>query len=147
MVSMAKAIGGIVVIVIIIAAIALAYGKIGSSGGSPYGSGSTTVAAAPASGGASLSLQLSNAQGQFVITPNVITVKAGESVTINVTNDGTMVHSFVIPDISVSAPDLSPGQSAVLTFTAPAAGNYTYYCPVDSHKTLGMVGTLVVSGS
>ncbi|HVC58236.1 MAG TPA: cupredoxin domain-containing protein [Candidatus Acidoferrales bacterium] len=146
MVSMTKAIGGIVVIVIIIAAIALAYGKIGSSGGSPYVSASTTVAA-PASGSTSFNVQLSNAQGAYVITPNVITVKAGESVTINVINDGTMVHSFVIPNISVSAPDLSPGQSKVLTFTAPAAGNYTYYCPVDSHKTLGMVGTLVVSGS
>ncbi|HUY70456.1 MAG TPA: cupredoxin domain-containing protein [Candidatus Baltobacteraceae bacterium] len=145
MVSMTKAIGGIVVIVIIIAAIALAYGKIGSQGGSPYGSGSTTVASA--SGSTSLSVQLSNADGAYVITPNVIAVKAGESVTINVTNDGTMVHSFVIPDISVSVPDLSPGQSAVLTFTAPAAGNYTYYCPIDSHKTLGMVGTLVVTGS
>ena len=177
MVSMTKAIGGIVVIAIIIAALALSYGKAGSSSGSPDGSGSTGAAAptvpapstapattvasagssstatpaattAPPSGGASYSVALSNAQGQFVITPNVIKVSAGQSVTLNVTNDGTMTHGFTVPGLNVSSPFLPPGQSYTLKFTAPsAAGNYTYYCPVDSHRELGMVGTLVVKGS
>ncbi|MDE1833484.1 MAG: cupredoxin domain-containing protein [Candidatus Micrarchaeota archaeon] len=142
MASLTKPIIGGIIVVIIIAAVALAYrGGMGS----PYGSGTTTSVQ---SGGpvTSFKVQLSNAQGQFVITPNVISVTAGGRVSLNITNAGTMVHSFVIPDLSVSAPSLSPGQSYTLNFTAPAtAGNYTYYCPVDSHKSLGMVGTLVVT--
>lgn len=141
MASMVKPIVGIVIVIVIIAAVALAYsGRMGS----PYGGGTTT---AGQSGGPSVSfkVQLSNAQGQFVITPNVITVKAGERVSLNVTNAGTMVHSLVIPNFSASAAKLSPGQSYVLNFTATTAGNYTYYCPIDGHKGLGMVGTLVVT--
>lgn len=184
MVSMTKAIGGIVVIVIVIAAVALLYGKTGSSTGSPYGStgvatstvpvanatASTTIAATTnstaivpanttnstlsnttthAASSISFNVALSNPQGQFVITPNVITVSAGENVTLNVTNDGTMTHNLMIPGLNVGTPAaMSPGQNAVVKFTAPmTAGNFTYYCSVDSHRELGMVGTLVVTGS
>ncbi|MDE1810478.1 MAG: cupredoxin domain-containing protein [Candidatus Micrarchaeota archaeon] len=175
MVSM-KAIGGVVIIVIIVAAIGLFYGKSGSGSGSLYGSGSTSVATStvpattsltnptttvpanstntnmsnettPAAGSASFNVELSNPQGQFVITPKVIMVSPGENVTLNVTNDGTMTHNLMIPGLNVASPAaMSPGQNAVLKFTVPmsATGNYTYYCSVDSHRELGMVGTLVV---
>ncbi|HUY70229.1 MAG TPA: plastocyanin/azurin family copper-binding protein [Candidatus Baltobacteraceae bacterium] len=175
MVSMAKAIGGIVVIAIIIAAIGLVYGKTGGSSGAPYG-GSAAVASStvPASttvaqisnstsdanmtedmimndaGSVTINVALSNSNNQFIITPNVITVSAGENVTLNVTNEGTsMAHNLMIPGLNVSTPlGMSPGQSAEVRFTAPSgAGNYTYYCSVGSHRQLGMVGTLVVSGS
>lgn len=182
MVSMTKAIGGIVVIAVIIAAIALVYGNMGSANGSPYGSTSaasstlvpaaptttvaaqqTTVPAAANTGSNStqanltasnstpnsieVNVALSNSAGQFTITPNVIAVSAGEVVTLNVTNDGSMTHNLVIPQLNVSTPiAMSPGQNAVIRFTAPnATGNYTYYCSVGSHRQLGMVGTLVVT--
>ncbi|HVC58235.1 MAG TPA: plastocyanin/azurin family copper-binding protein [Candidatus Acidoferrales bacterium] len=180
MVSMTKAIGGIVVIVIIIVAIVTIYGNSGFSSGTPRSTSiatstvpasstvhanaapSTTIPAnsvplnstndtmaEPAGGSVTINVALSNTNNQFVITPNVITVSPGESVTLNVTNDGTsMPHNLVIPALNASTPfAMSPGQNAVVKFTAPSgAGNYTYYCSIGSHRALGMVGTLVVKG-
>ncbi len=39
---------------------------------------------------------------------------------------------------------LNAGQSGSVSFTAPAAGTYTYLCTVPGHYTAGMKGTLTV---
>ena len=42
-------------------------------------------------------------------------------------------------------PVLGPKQSGEITFKAPAAGEYHYYCSVVGHRAAGMEGTLVVT--
>ena len=77
---------------------------------------------------------------------------AGKEITINLENDGSAIHNmrfagednkYNTSDDAVSDPDIvSPGQKAVLTFTAPAkAGTYTYQC--DFHPT-DMLGDIEV---
>lgn len=45
-------------------------------------------------------------------------------------------------DVHVSA---AAGQSATITFTPSAPGEYEYFCTVPGHRESGMVGTLVVT--
>jgi uncharacterized cupredoxin-like copper-binding protein len=40
---------------------------------------------------------------------------------------------------------LAPGGKATITFTAPAAGTYTFLCTYPAHYAGGMKGTLTVN--
>jgi uncharacterized cupredoxin-like copper-binding protein len=73
-------------------------------------------------------------------------VKAGK-VTFNATNDGTITHSLEVEgpggDQELKS-ELQPGQSGTLTVNLTKPGKYEFYCPVDSHKQMGMEGTITV---
>ena len=74
--------------------------------------------------------------------------KAG-SVTFEVTNAGSTEHEFEIfkGDAVVDEIEgLVPGLTRVLTVTLDP-GEYTYVCKLAAHDTLGMKGSLTVSGS
>ncbi len=86
-----------------------------------------------------------------------IKVKAGDSVTINVVNNGKMPHAFGVvtnPDDPLSAvfnskiksPDnpILKGQTGSVTFIADRPGHYFYICTVPGHAAQGMQGDLIV---
>jgi plastocyanin len=71
-------------------------------------------------------------------------VSAGQEITINLENNGSAIHNmrfggedkkYNTKDDAVSKPDIvSPGEEAVLVFTAPSdPGKYIYQC--DFHPT------------
>jgi uncharacterized cupredoxin-like copper-binding protein len=67
------------------------------------------------------------------------TLPAGTT-TFEVTNHGTIAHSFEIEGQGIEkrlAQPLQPGQSATLTVDLKP-GAYEAYCPVDGHKGMGM---------
>jgi uncharacterized cupredoxin-like copper-binding protein len=113
---------------------------------------STSNAAAPASttsggggGGAGGTVDLSATDFKF--TPSDPSVKAGD-VTFKMTNDGQVTHSLEIEDVTPGHDqelegDVSPGQSGTLTANLKP-GTYEFYCPVDSHKEMGMEGEITV---
>lgn len=75
---------------------------------------------------------------RFSYTPDVITVKRGESVKI-IINDGDTTHGISIPDLNVR------GIGSV-EFTADKTGTFEFKCPTfcgEGHRT--MKGTLVVT--
>ena len=85
--------------------------------------------------------------------PAELTVKAGESVTIDLTNDGVAIHNMRIAgadgnyntdDDAVSDPDIvNAGATAVVNWTAPSTpGEVKFQC--DFHVSVGMVGTITV---
>ncbi len=80
----------------------------------------------------------------YHIIPNNLTVTTGETVTINIVNNGALQHNLVINGTSVNTPPINPGQNLTVTFTAPAAGTYTYYSSVGNDRSFGMVGTMKV---
>jgi hypothetical protein len=76
-------------------------------------------------------------------------VPAG-TVTFQITNAGTIPHAFEVEGrgIEKETPVVQPGATTSLTL-ALAPGRYEIYCPVgeDSHKKLGMLTNLEVTGS
>jgi len=85
--------------------------------------------------------------------PADLTVKAGESVTINLTNDGVAIHNMRISgvdgqyntdDDAASDPNIiQAGGTGTVTWTAPAqAGEFPFQC--DFHVSVGMIGTITV---
>jgi plastocyanin len=73
-----------------------------------------------------------------------ITAKAGQTVNVTYINDGALDHTFLMDNV-VTEQKVAAGATTTFSFTAPAAGTYTYYCNVAGHKEAGMVGTLTVT--
>jgi nitrite reductase (NO-forming) len=86
-----------------------------------------------------------------------IRVKAGDTVTINVVNNGVMPHAFgvvsdpdepltVIFNSKIKAADnpILKGQTGSVTFVADKPGHYYYICTVPGHSLQGMQGDFIV---
>lgn len=85
---------------------------------------------------------------EYAFTPSAVTAKAG-SITFHITNGGGETHEFEIfrgDSVVDEVEDIIPGISRDLTVDL-AAGEYTFVCALNGHDTLGMKGTLTVSGS
>ena len=109
---------------------------------------------------------------QFV--PAEVRVPVGATVALTFTNDSDLSHNFILVDgneqtltevdagadkagdagnyIPADMPGLvahsgllAPGTSEVVTFTAPAAGTYFFFCSYPSHLEGGMRGVLTVN--
>ncbi len=95
----------------------------------------------------------------FKFTPDTLNVSAGQKVTVNLKNNGSVQHTFTVMKTPVSGSYTSadasniffdsgpvdPGASKSVTFTAPStAGTYQYICTVSGHLEAGMHGSLVV---
>ena len=84
----------------------------------------------------------------FEFTPSTITVAPGETVEVQLVNEGSAPHNieFELPQGEVELDqNVQPGNARTLTFTAPSEpGEYRFYCPVGNHAERGMVGTLIV---
>ncbi len=107
---------------------------------------SATTSSSPASGAGHLTVD----EKEFKIIPATARIASTGTITITVKNVGTVTHALSVqtPSGVVSTGHLSPGASATLTLDLSKAGSYLMYCPIDSHRQLGMQGTLIVgSGS
>jgi plastocyanin len=116
--------------------------------------GATTAATTPAGtgnggGGGETTVDVSMTDEKYI--PSDFTVGAGDTLILNLTNDGTAIHNVRIAgvdgeyntdDDAVSDPDLiSAGDTGTVTWEAPnEAGEYEYKC--DIHPNLG--GTITV---
>ncbi len=116
----------------------------GGGGGSSGGSGSTSIKVDTS---------------EFKFNPANVTVPAGASVSLTLTNSGTVQHTWVILKSGVNVTTASgldpnsiyftskvdPGQTANFTFTAPSTpGDYEIICDLPGHLEGGMKGTLTV---
>ncbi|HEX5615704.1 MAG TPA: multicopper oxidase domain-containing protein [Acidimicrobiia bacterium] len=83
---------------------------------------------------------------EFAITPEMINVAEGGSLTV--TNNGTAAHNLVVEghEDAVGTPDLNAGEAASLGVGDLEAGSYTVYCAISGHRDAGMEGTLHVGG-
>jgi len=72
----------------------------------------------------------------------VSSVPAGQ-VVFHVKNNGTIEHDFAIS--GHGTPTIEPGGSADLTVTLQP-GDANYLCTIGEHASLGMIGTLHVTG-
>ncbi len=88
---------------------------------------------------------------EFSIAPASLTVPLGEPVTFVVTNAGGAQHNLTLElesrgiERRLFATNLRPGKTRQATFTLEVPGEWEMYCPVGSHRALGMQGTVVVA--
>ncbi len=89
----------------------------------------------------------------YSFTPDKITVKVGQPVTLKLVNEATFIpHNLVIkaPEAGIDVKLLlSAGKSGEVSFTPTKAGTYEMICdkalPIGkSHKEKGMHGKLIV---
>lgn len=102
---------------------------------------------------------------EFMFDPDSWTIAAEEEITIDLTNDGSVEHEWVLlkPGVEISSEadlpeteeelladfvyvedEVEPGDSKTLTFTAPEAGTYQVICAIEGHFDAGMEGELTV---
>lgn len=109
-------------------------------------------------GGPSTTIDVTLTDFQF--QPSQFTVPAGQTITFNSSNNGAVVHNFVIMNLGTSAGDsfdeedvpnvyweteLQPGGSTTTTFTAPSVpGEYEVICRTQGHIVSGMTARLIV---
>jgi uncharacterized cupredoxin-like copper-binding protein len=128
------------------AAVAVPMVGCGGSSDDNSTSNAATPATTTASGGGGASGSVDLTATDFKFDPSEPTVKAG-NVTFNLKNDGQTTHSLEIEDVNGEDVEIegevSPGSSGTLTADLKP-GTYEFYCPVDSHKEMGMTGEITV---
>lgn len=109
-------------------------------------------------GGASTAIDVTMTDFQF--QPSQFTVPAGQEISFRSSNNGAVVHNFVIMKLGTSAGpmfddedvpnvywevELLPGADTNTSFTAPAeSGDYEVVCRTEGHIASGMIGKLTV---
>jgi uncharacterized cupredoxin-like copper-binding protein len=83
----------------------------------------------------------------FTITPANITLPKTGKYTIVIYNEGSQLHNLEIEGNGLNAKgkDIGFGENETFTVDFKKAGSYDMFCPIDSHKDLGMTGTITVS--
>jgi uncharacterized cupredoxin-like copper-binding protein len=95
----------------------------------------------------------------FAFSPNLITVKTGEKVTLVLDNVDNIEHDLEIIGLDVEIVDTEnehhhdqtenmihihsqPGSKQTITFKPTKPGTYQYVCTIPGHKESGMIGTM-----
>ena len=118
-------------------------------------------------GGGAASTELTATVREFQFSPTTWTVPAGEEISIEITNQGTVLHEWVLLQEGVTITseadlpeteeelladfvnveeEIEPGETKTLTFQAPPAGTYQIICAIEEHFDAGMEGTLTSTG-
>jgi uncharacterized cupredoxin-like copper-binding protein len=109
-------------------------------------------------GGVTTSIDVTMTDFQF--QPSQFTVPAGQEIKFSSSNNGAVVHNFVIMKLGTSAGpmfdeedvpnvywevELLPGASTETSFTAPTEpGDYEVVCKTEGHIASGMTSKLIV---
>jgi plastocyanin len=127
----------LIVPAIIVAALACGGGNTANNVG---GTGATPP---PAVSGSSITIK----ETEYTLAPSALTLKPG-TYTVTITNVGQFPHDLHVA-LTADGTDVgdstvvAAGKSATFTMTLKA-GQYTMFCGVDAHKSLGMLGTITV---
>jgi plastocyanin len=111
-------------------------------------------------GGGGPSTTINVTMTDFQFQPSQFTVPAGQEISFNSTNNGAVIHNFVVMKLGTNAGDtfdeedvpnvfweveVPAGGSADTTFTAPTEpGEYQVICRTEGHIASGMVAKLIV---
>ncbi len=87
------------------------------------------------------------ARGEAVVTmrgqsfvPRVLAIAPGHEVTIRISNDSWLHHTFTVPAAGIDV-ELGPGQDATIHLTLPRGSSFQFFCRF--HHASGMHGLLV----
>lgn len=81
-------------------------------------------------------------QDDFYFEPTILKGTPGQTITIELSNEGKALHNFSITDENIDH-DVQAGSKAEVTVTFPNSGTMIFFCKY--HQGRGMVGALEVS--
>jgi uncharacterized cupredoxin-like copper-binding protein len=122
--------------------------------------GFVLVLSLAACGGGGPSTNLRVDMTDFMYNPTEFTVPAGQEITLELSNNGAVVHDFIIMNLGADVgqgvgeidesnmywkAELQPGTSSTYTFLAPSQpGEYQVLCGIPGHYLAGMTAKLNV---
>ena len=83
-----------------------------------------------------------NDSSGYFFNPTILLGSAGQSITLDIKNDGSVQHNFSITSMNVNI-TIQPGASQEVKVTFPQTGTVEYFC--SFHHALGMAGELSVA--
>jgi FtsP/CotA-like multicopper oxidase with cupredoxin domain len=82
---------------------------------------------------------------EFRFSPLMISLPL-EGGTIRLSNTGTALHSFTVPELGLKSGDINPAATAQLEVGPVAAGMYNVLCEIAGHAANGMTASLMIGG-
>jgi plastocyanin len=95
-----------------------------------------------ATGKATFEIEATNDTSGYFFKPTILQGSGGQSITLEIKNDGSVPHNFSITSMSVNV-TVQPGASQEVKVTFPQTGTVEYFC--SFHHALGMAGELSVA--
>lgn len=80
----------------------------------------------------------------FYFNPTVFTGKAGDKLTLTLSNDSKTLHNFSMPTQRIDR-DIIAGGKVTVSVTFPTSGTVVFFCKY--HRSSGMLGGLQVEAS
>jgi plastocyanin len=125
------AVGALIGVLVLAAA-----GCGGDDGGGSAGGGATTTAAPATTAGGDNEIQLT-AQG-FKWSTTDLQLTSGTGYTVEVRNQDGAEHNFTFEQAGANH-DVEANEDVKVTFTAPAAGSYEFFCKYHQQAMRGTV--------
>ena len=121
-----------------------------SASGSSSGSNKITIGSdqandhgtQDATGTSTFTIGADNDSSGYFFNPTILLGSAGQSITLDIKNDGSVQHNFSITSMNVNI-TIQPGASQEVKVTFPQTGTVEYFC--SFHHALGMAGELSVA--
>ena len=121
-----------------------------SASGSSSGSNKITIGSdqandhgtQDATGTSTFTIGADNDSSGYFFNPTILLGSAGQSITLDIKNDGSVQHNFSITSMNVNIM-IQPGASQEVKVTFPQTGTVEYFC--SFHHALGMAGELSVA--
>src|SRR6266550_12474 len=118
-----------------------------SASGSSSGSNKITIGSdqandhgtQDATGKTTFEIEADNDSSGYYFNPTILQGSAGQSITLEIKNDGSVQHNFSITSMNVNV-TIQPGASQEVKVTFPQTGTVEYFC--SFHHALGMAGEL-----
>jgi plastocyanin len=111
------------------------------------GGATSTTSTSGGGGGGSSTVKLAADPTQIAYATDSLTAKAG-NITIDFDNPNSGLGHDVCVETTdgneLGCSDVVQGKSTTLDLSNVKAGDYEFFCSVDSHESLGMKGTLTV---
>jgi plastocyanin len=95
-----------------------------------------------ATGKTTFEIGADNDSSGYYFNPTILQGSAGQSITLEIKNNGSVLHNFSITSMNVNI-NIEPGASQEVKVTFPQTGTVEYFCSI--HHALGMAGELSVA--
>ena len=95
-----------------------------------------------ATGKTTFEIEADNDSSGYYFNPTILQGSAGQSITLEIKNNGSVLHNFSITSMNVNI-NIQPGASQEVKVTFPQTGTVEYFCSI--HHALGMAGELSVA--